>query len=79
MISMTTKNIIKLNAYGRLIYVERVKAEWIAFFKSVEGKRWRAPDLIIPADLNRDEVVTYIADMLHELATERNPSVDVLE
>jgi hypothetical protein len=76
---MMKRDTIKLNAYGRYVSVERVKDEWIAFYKSVEGKRWRATDLIIPADLDRDEVVTYIADLLHESATERNPSVEILE
>ena len=73
------KNSVKVNAFGRLIYVEWINDEWIAFYQSVEGKRWRAADLIIPADLDKDELVTYIADILHESATEMNPSVEVLE
>ena len=76
---MMKKDTVKLNAYGRHIYVERVNDEWVAFYKSSEGKRRRATDLIIPADLDRDEVVAYIADLLHESATERNPRVEVLE
>jgi hypothetical protein len=76
---MMNNKAIKLNAYGRRIYIERVNDEWISFYQSIEGKRRRANDLIIPADLDRDEVVTWIADLLHESATERNPRVEVLD
>ena len=74
-----TNHPIKLNAYGRQLHVERLNDEWIAFYQGAEGKRWRATGLVIPADLDRDHVATYIADLLHEAATESNPNVEELD
>lgn len=74
-----TGDTIRLNAYGRHIEIQFVDGAWIASFRSSDGKRFRAPNLAIPADLDRDQVVTYIADLLHESATESNPNVVVLE
>lgn len=75
---MKTKS-IKLNAYGKRIDVEFIDGKWIAFYRGGDGKRMRAANLAIPPDLERDEVVTYIADLLHESATERNPDVTILD
>jgi hypothetical protein len=70
---------MKLNVYGRRILIERIDGEWIAFYQSVEGKRRRATDLVIPADFEKDEVVTWIGDLLHESATEKNSKVEILD
>ena len=70
---------MKLNVYGRRIDVERVNDEWVAFYIGMEGKRRKATDLIIPAHFEKDEVVTWIADLLHESATENNSSVEILD
>lgn len=74
-----SKDRMKLNVYGRLIYVERVNDEWLVYYQSVEGKRRRATSIVIPSDLDRSEVVTYIADLLHEFASESNSAVEVLD
>jgi hypothetical protein len=74
-----SKKDIKLKAYGKRIDIEFTDGEWIAFYRAGDGKRMRASNLAIPPDLDRDRVVTYIADLLHESATERNPDVIILE
>ncbi len=61
-----------------MIDVERVRGEWRAFYTGTEGKRRDARDIEIPAEIDRDEVATYVADLLHERATERYPNVEEL-
>jgi hypothetical protein len=68
----------KLNAYGKLLDIEFIDGKWVAFRRGNDGKRTRVSNLAIPSDLDREGVVTYIADLLHESATERNPDVTVL-
>lgn len=70
---------MKLKVYGRRMDVERIHDEWIAFYVGLEGKRRKATDLIIPAHFEEDEVVSWVADLLHELATEENTSVEIIE
>ncbi len=72
-------NRIRLNAYGKPILIDRISGEWIAFYISAEGKRRRAHGIAIPADLDLDGVVIYIADLLHESATDTHPDVEILE
>jgi len=71
-------NRIRLRVYGALIDVERVHGEWRAYHAGTEGKRRDARDIVIPPEINRDQVATYIADLLHERATERYPDVEEL-
>ena len=71
-------NRIRLLAYGKLIDVERVHGEWRAYYAGTEGKRRDARDIVIPAEIDREQVATYIADLLHERATERYPNVEEL-
>jgi len=73
-----TVNRIRLRVYGILIDVERVHGEWRAYYTGVEGKRRDARDIVIPAEISRDQIATYIADLLHERATERYPDVEEL-
>jgi hypothetical protein len=70
-----TKNQIRINAYGKPLLIERINEEWIAFYLGAEGKRRKAHDVVIPADLDHDGVVTYIADLMHESATDTHPNV----
>ena len=41
-----------------------------------EGKRRPARDIVIPAGLAATEIQGYLADLLHEQATERHPTVE---
>lgn len=59
--------------------IERVNEEWIAFYRSSEGKRRRAHDIVIPEGLEIEGVVLYIADLLHERATDKHPTVEVVK
>jgi hypothetical protein len=74
-----TDGTIKLNAYGRRIDIEFINGEWIASYPGNDGKRLRATNLAIPASLDREQVVTYIADLLHESATGKHASVEILD
>lgn len=70
---------MKLSAYGRAIELQRDDDAWRAFDLGTEGKKRRAYDVIIPGDIPESEVITYLADLLHEHATARHPDIVVLE
>jgi hypothetical protein len=70
---------MKLSVYGTPMCIERINDEWIAFHVTPEGKKWRATDLPIPSEMDRAGVITYIADLLHECATVKHPTVELLE
>jgi hypothetical protein len=66
---------LKLDVFGRSVLVERCAEGWKAFYLGSDGKRRRAEDLIIPSTILEEELETYLADLCHEWATARNPSV----
>ena len=70
-----THSRLRLNAFGRLLDIERVDNKWIAFDRGHEGKRRRATDIAIPSSLKKGELTTYLDDLLHESATESRPTI----
>ncbi len=59
---------MRFDVYGRFkLEVIRDGGRWIAY-RLDDGKRRMMPDLIVPSDLDADEVESYLDDMLHEWA-----------
>ncbi len=69
---------MKINVFGRIVEVARDNGEWVLYTLG-EGKKRRENDIVIPADLNEKDVVTFIADIFHEFATPGNSEVKVLK
>jgi hypothetical protein len=67
--------LIKFDVFGRIIVVERLREEWLAFDVSGDGKRRRADGIIIPGSLAEAELATWLDDLCHEYATGDHPSV----
>lgn len=66
---------LKLDVFGRAVLVERSENGWDVFYLGGEGKRRRADDIFIPSDVLEADVERFVADLCHEWATPRNPSV----
>jgi hypothetical protein len=66
---------IKFNVFGKRMSVQRKEGEWLLFRESTTGVRAKVHDVVIPADLEESELETYLADIFHESASERHPSV----
>lgn len=66
---------MRFDVYGRELIVERRAGEWAVFHAASDGKRRRAEGVVIPPSVAEEEVGGYLADLLHELATESHPVV----
>ncbi|WP_312474530.1 hypothetical protein ABFG95_02100 [Achromobacter sp. HNDS-1] len=59
---------MRFDIYRRLqLDIEREAGQW-AVYQSVAGKRVRAGEIVIPADVAEDELATYLDDLYHEMA-----------
>lgn len=67
-----------IDLYGREIEVLRGSEGWKVFYRSGDGKKRDAGDIVIPANIAEPELVAYLADIYHEYATERNPQVRII-
>ena len=55
--------------------VQRKDGEWLLFRESNTGVKARVHEVVIPAELEESELATYLADIFHESASEKHPSV----
>ena len=59
---------MKFNIYGRFhVEVRRANDTWIVY-RAEMGKRAKLNDLVIPSDLEANEIAAYLDDIFHELA-----------
>jgi len=67
---------MKLNVFGKkTIEVIRRDNEWQVFYLGNKGKKRKAEGLVIPSTLAESEIVEYISDLFHEMATPNNNEV----
>jgi len=66
---------IKLNVFGKHVLSVRTNEGWSIFYLSNDGKRRPAHDIFVPEFVSESEIETYLADLCHEWATEKNSSV----
>ena len=69
----------RFDLFGRRIAVEASDAGWVVYYLGDEGKRRRATDIVVPPNLSEADLQTYLADLCHEWATERHPTVSKLD
>jgi len=65
---------IQFKVFGRVIAVAGQAGSWQAFYPGMNGTR-RPADFIIPSDVDEDGLAEYLADLFHEDATPRCPTV----
>ena len=58
----------RFDVYGRMVWVAREGDAWSCYYPGQEGKRRRATDLHIPADIAEDQLAQYLGDLCHEWA-----------
>ena len=66
---------MKFDVFGRVVLVERDARGWHAFYPGVDGKRRHAPDIVIPPDIDVQDIERYLGDLCHEGATARHRTV----
>lgn len=66
---------IKLEIFGRLVIASRTGDRWEVFYSGADGKRRLAKDIVVPSDVREPDLEQYLADLCHEWATERFPTV----
>lgn len=66
---------IQFDVFGKRMSVQRKDDEWLLYRESNTGVRARVFQVAIPADLKETELATYLADIFHENANEKHPSV----
>ncbi|MCP4134178.1 MAG: hypothetical protein GY754_24610 [bacterium] len=59
---------MKLNVYGKKIEIMKSGENWVVFYPGSEGKKRIADDIVIPPNIQQDELIEYIADLCHEWA-----------
>jgi hypothetical protein len=67
--------VIKFDVFGRLMQAERTTTGWQLFYLGHEGKRRPATDLVVPEFISEAGLAQYLADILHELASTKHPTV----
>jgi hypothetical protein len=59
---------MRFNIYGRFqIEVLREQGAWQAY-RLEQGKRGKMDSVVIPADMESEEIIVYLDDIFHELA-----------
>lgn len=66
---------IKFDVYGKQVLILRTDRGWAVEYESGEGKKRPADDIVIPDFVSEAEIEQYLADLCHEWASERYPSV----
>jgi hypothetical protein len=59
---------MRFNIYGRFqVDVRRENGAWVAY-RAESGKRAKLNDVVIPQDLDGDDIATWLDDVFHEFA-----------
>jgi hypothetical protein len=68
-------NPIKLNVFGKRVSAQKTEQGWEVFFLGDDGRKRPAYDLVIPSFISEDEIESYLSDICHEWATDKNKDV----
>ena len=69
---------IRFDVFGKLIVAEQRSGQWQLFNDSNDGKLVPIRDVIVPPGMSADELLIYLDDLFHELATLENSQVKQL-
>jgi hypothetical protein len=65
---------VKFDIYGMELDVVRLEDAWRVYQLGPEGKKRLADGIVIPPELPEDDLLQYLADLLHEHASARHPN-----
>jgi hypothetical protein len=71
------REVLRFDVFGHRIDVLRTDEGWRAVFPGGEGKA-RPANITIPSELGSGEIAQYLADLYHESASPRHPTVRLL-
>ena len=77
--SMPPESMLRFDVFGRAVGVQSTPSGWSVFYLSADGKRRPAEDIRIPAAVQHDEILRYLADLCHEWADYEHPDVRKLK
>ncbi|EGU41206.1 DUF7661 family protein [Vibrio splendidus] len=66
---------LKFQVFHQRMSVQRQNEEWLLYRESETSIRARVYDMSIPSDLAEEELARYLADIYHEFASEKYPSM----
>lgn len=66
---------LRFDVFGKLIVAEQRNGQWRLFKDSRDGKLVPLRDVTIERDLTEDELLIYLDDLFHEMATSENSQV----
>tara|TARA_B100001059_G_C17689157_1_gene503986 strand:- start:136 stop:354 length:219 start_codon:yes stop_codon:yes gene_type:complete len=66
---------LKFRVFHQKMSVLRQNEEWLLYRESETSIRARVYGVIIPSGLAEEELARYLADIYHEFASEKYPSV----
>ncbi|MCL9781750.1 hypothetical protein M9194_09960 [Vibrio sp. S4M6] len=66
---------LKFSVFGQTMSVERKHDQWLLYRESATSIKARIYDVVIPPELDPDEIGRYLADIFHENATQEHPDV----
>ena len=59
---------LRFDVYGCFVVdLERIGDRWVAF-RVGEGKRRRLPELVVPGEIEPDELLRFLDDLYHEMS-----------
>ncbi|WP_440056558.1 DUF7661 family protein (plasmid) [Pseudoalteromonas sp. T1lg65] len=71
--------IIKFDVFGKQMSVIKKEQQWQLFNESYTGIRSRVYDVIIPPDINENELKRFLDDIYHEYSSEKHSKVKRLK
>ncbi len=63
------------DVFGNRMSVSRNDGQWHLYKESATGIRARVYDVVIPPELNANELARYLDDIYHEYSSDKHPSV----
>ncbi|MCG9660619.1 DUF7661 family protein [Vibrio mediterranei] len=66
---------LKFNVFGQIMSVTLEHDTWVLYRESQVGIRAKIYDVVIPSDLKEEDLVTYLDDIYHEMASVKFPRV----
>ncbi|WP_261886295.1 DUF7661 family protein [Vibrio pomeroyi] len=66
---------LKFQVFHQSMLIQRKGEEWLLYRESDTSMHSRVYDVVIPSDLAEEELARYLADIYHEFASEKYPSV----
>jgi len=69
----------RFEVFGRTVQITDSDSGWKAFYLGPDGKKRPAREIMVPPDVQEQELERYLGDLCHEWASARHPAVRRLD